>query len=73
MYKFTPDIIPDTSGKSSVLCHTSKNNYMIMTVESIQDSGWDWKVKKYKIDWWAYCEDVEFMLFSEKERVKNGL
>lgn len=71
-YKFNIDIFPDTSSMGSILCHTKNGRFLIMSLSGIFASGWDWKAKKYNIDWWAYCEDIEFML-KEWERITDGL
>jgi hypothetical protein len=59
MKRYSSIIYPDANADTSLLCHTENGKYMIITTESIYESGFDWRVNKYKIDWWAYCDEIE--------------
>ena len=69
-YKYNIDILPDKTYNDIILCHTKKNRFLVASTETM--TNWYWFVEKYKIDWWAYCEDIEFML-KEWERITDGL
>lgn len=59
MPKFSADICPKCDGSTPIFCHTKNQKYMILNVKS---GDWVRIKKKFNIDWWAYCEDIEYEL-----------
>ena len=59
---FTCDIIPGSTGRhTNILAKTGNDRYMIFDIERIKNR-WKWAVAKYNLVWWAWCEDIEYML-----------